>query len=1027
MKRLLLLFILFSNVLIGQEICDNGIDDDGNGLIDLNDTACDCEGFGVPQNIPSLIPNPSFEDRNCCPSSFSQLSCADTWIQATTATSDYFNCGYNLPAFNNAGLTPPDGGAYVGAIYSDGWKEYIGSCLISPLLAGETYTLSFQIASFGITGMGGACTKTYGDVDVSIFGAANCGSLPVNTTNCPSSSDPSWMLIGSQTYTPMGAWGVITIDITPATDINAIMIGPPCGPLPGDYGGGCYAYFVYDNLILASNNFFNTITLEETGSFCTNDVTLTAEADSVGGTWQWYYEGVALVGETDSILNISANGLQAGEYNLRYTIGARCERVDYVVDPPVYPTALFDFNIVCEGDVTQFSDLSVPGDYPIYDWEWDFDQDMMDDATIQNPSHIIPTSGGNDIRLRVTDSIGCEHDTLLSVFVNPNPSVDFNWDDECLGDTTFLVNQSSISIGQIDSWNWDFDDGNTATLFSPSHVYAASGNYNVQLTAVSDSGCVNDTVHSVEVFINPIADFNFTNVCDEQSMLIESTALANGGTIADYFWDITSDGSVDYFVDSFNHVFPSDGFYDVTHIVETSNGCRDTLMQQVTVYALPEAQFTVDAVCEDTTTTFVNQSNIVPVDADAIVDYAWSFGNGNTSNIENPTHNYNVENVYDAQLVITTNYGCKDSITHPVEVYPLPVPDFTPTNVCLEDVNEFFDLSTVSNDHTTNNVVQWSWDFGDGSYSVQQNPINAYTADGTYNATLEVVTNNGCREEIKKTVTVHPLPVVSFSGVNLTGCSPICPEVSSTTTINSPSTLDQFEWTLSNGETHNGPVLNDCYNNPTGENIYYGLTLTVTSNEGCVRSHSENSYIEVYHNPVADFYYEPNDPDVIDPEVEFYNTSLYADYYNWTFGNQGSSTVTNPIFEFSPEPLEHRVRLISSTIEGCIDTAYAVVDVKDKIIFYVPNTFTPDQNKFNETFKPVFTHGFDPQNYTLYIFNRWGELVFESHDTDIGWYGTYGVEGRKIVKEGTYVWKIKFKETMSDKHHTHTGHVNLLR
>src|SRR5690554_7439806 len=165
------------------------------------------------------------------------------------------------------------------------------------------------------------------------------------------------------------------------------MIGPPCGPLPGDYGGGCYAYFVYDNLILASNNFFNTITIEETGSFCTNDVTLTAEADSVGGTWQWYYEGVALVGETDSILNISANGLQAGEYNLRYTIDARCERVDYVVDPPVYPTALFDFNIVCEGDVTQFSDLSVPGDYPIYDWEWDFDQDMIDDATIQNPSH----------------------------------------------------------------------------------------------------------------------------------------------------------------------------------------------------------------------------------------------------------------------------------------------------------------------------------------------------------------------------------------------------------------------------------------------------------------------------------------------------------------------------------------------------------------------------------------------------------------------------------------------------------------
>ncbi|PKR79418.1 hypothetical protein CW751_15240, partial [Brumimicrobium salinarum] len=115
------------------------------------------------------------------------------------------------------------------------------------------------------------------------------------------------------------------------------------------------------------------------------------------------------------------------------------------------------------------------------------------------------------------------------------------------------------------------------------------------------------------------------------------------------------------------------------------------------------------------------------------------------------------------------------SINHDVDVYPLPVPDFTPTSVCLEDDSEFNDLSTVSNDHTSNNIVQWNWDFGDGSTSTQPNPINGYAADGTYSAILEVITNHGCREEITKTVTVHPLPVVSFTGVDLEGCSPVCP------------------------------------------------------------------------------------------------------------------------------------------------------------------------------------------------------------------------------------------------------------
>ena len=161
--------------------------------------------------------------------------------------------------------------------------------------------------------------------------------------------------------------------------------------------------------------------------------------------------------------------------------------------------------------------------------------------------------------------------------------------------------------------------------------------------------------------------------------------------------------------------------------------------------------------------------------------------------------------------------------------------------------------------------------------------------------------------------------------------------------------------------------------------------------------------------------------------MDFINPSNYADIYNWTFEGIGTSSDFNPTVNYPDEPESYEVELVALTDEGCSDTARTVITILDRIIFYVPNTFTPDNDNFNETFQPVFYSGFDPQDYNLLIFNRWGEIVFESNDASIGWDGTYGVDNKNIVKDGTYVWKIEFKETMSDKRHVHTGHVNVLK
>jgi gliding motility-associated-like protein len=109
---------------------------------------------------------------------------------------------------------------------------------------------------------------------------------------------------------------------------------------------------------------------------------------------------------------------------------------------------------------------------------------------------------------------------------------------------------------------------------------------------------------------------------------------------------------------------------------------------------------------------------------------------------------------------------------------------------------------------------------------------------------------------------------------------------------------------------------------------------------------------------------------------------------------------------------------------GCVDSANYTVVVLEELLVYVPNTFTPNNDALNNTFKPIMTAGFDRFNYQLLIFNRWGEVIFESLDPDIGWDGSYN---GSIMQDGVYTWKIKFGILQNEDTKEMTGHVNLIR
>jgi gliding motility-associated-like protein len=289
------------------------------------------------------------------------------------------------------------------------------------------------------------------------------------------------------------------------------------------------------------------------------------------------------------------------------------------------------------------------------------------------------------------------------------------------------------------------------------------------------------------------------------------------------------------------------------------------------------------------------------------------------------------------------------------------------------------------------------------------------TQSGVY---MVVGTSNGCPASDDLNVIVNPISNVSFNTNDLTGCAPAEFTLTNTSDIEGEGCV----WTLGNGVTLYGCDNVTAYFTSAG---CFDVTLTITTIGGCTSSATYEDYICIENDPIANFSADPLIVNMTNSEVNFINGSFGAVDYDWDFGDGVVSNAENPSHTFdNSEEGNYTVQLIAYSSFGCSDTAYAIVQVQEDLIFYVPNTFTPDGDEYNELFLPIFTSGFDPDDYNLLIFNRWGEVLFESNNSNFGWDGTYG---GKIVKDGTYVWKIEFKTKYTDERQVHHGHVNVLR
>jgi gliding motility-associated-like protein len=252
---------------------------------------------------------------------------------------------------------------------------------------------------------------------------------------------------------------------------------------------------------------------------------------------------------------------------------------------------------------------------------------------------------------------------------------------------------------------------------------------------------------------------------------------------------------------------------------------------------------------------------------------------------------------------------------------------------------------------------------------------------------------------------------------NNEGCTPVSVDFVNA----SAASGESCSWDFGDGSTATGCTPSHTY---TAEGCF-DVTLTVTSPEGCEDVQTIPDLVCTYDPPEAGFSIPNSFLTADNTTVEFTNTSTNAISYEWIFGQLGTSAEVDPEFTFPQgEQGEYQVCLTAYNALGCSDNICAPINVQEALIYYVPNAFTPDGNEYNQSFLPVFTSGFDPYDYHMTVFNRWGEILFESYNATYGWDGTFGGD---IVEEGIYLWKIEFKDAYTDKRYSQIGHILLMR
>lgn len=639
-------------------------------------------------------------------------------------------------------------------------------------------------------------------------------------------------------------------------------------------------------------------------------------------------------------------------------------------------TVQFTAQDVCQGSQTTFISTSSTTTGSITQFLWDLDNDgAFDDATGNTINYLFVNPGTYPVGLKIVVSNGDRDSIYQNVVINPVANADFTWNEVCDGVGMPLTTTSTISSGTITMFDWELNNNasfNDASGASINHQFPSYGSYPVSLRVTSDSGCVSTVTKDVLVNPNPTVDFTWNDVCIGDSMPFNASASVVTGSINSYTWDLNGDNVFpDATGQSIMHQYINASDYLVTVKAATVKGCVSSATHLVTVAPIPYISFEFDSSCVGVSVGFNNQS----FSQVGSMDYTWDFGDGESSNTENASHTYQSAGTFPVTLVGTSSYGCVDSTTENITIYPTPESDFSFQDVCFGQT-----VSFVNNSKPLGSTIEsYYWNFGDGDEAFVTNPTHDYATADSFDVYLVTYSTSGCRDTLTQTLNVWSLPnaeIVANGDVQFCDGFSVGLFVTADSTENilwSTADDDDSIFVTTSGLYH---VLiydeHNCKDRDTMEVVVWPLPTIGVNNDTTI---SLGFSVGLEATGAESYSWDPN---------------VYLEFMD---------ADANP----TATPLETTTYTVwGSDTNGCINSNQVTINVVSDYSFVPYNLFSPNGDNVNDYF--------EIKNIQLYpdceviVYNRLGSKVYEGKAYANDWDGTYKGEP---LPNATYYYIIK--------------------
>jgi gliding motility-associated-like protein len=655
--------------------------------------------------------------------------------------------------------------------------------------------------------------------------------------------------------------------------------------------------------------------------------------------------------------------------------------------------------------LVNFTDQSV-SDTTINKWTWVYG-DGTPNGTTQNPSHTYFGNSANyTVKLIAQDELGCKDSitkTITPIYPNPNFSGPTQ---VCTGtphNTKFIGSGNNIV-----KYTWDFNDGtpiqtgnNLSHAFSP-----APGPYSVKLVVTDNNGCMDSITKNNYVSVQdyPVASFtsdadNVTPLCYPKQISFTNNSTGNVASIA---WDLDN-GSPTLPTSPVSTTYNTPGIYNAKLTVTSSYGCVDDTIRPFNVVG-PVADFDMDKslICVGEEVTFTIK-NMADVDS-----WEWDFGGTVVQGGSPRKHKFDYYPPGGTNNITLNVYSLGKACSFPVK-HPLNLHDayakfgMSDSVVCANE--------TITVTDSSGGADSWTWVVNPGgqTFSGQTPGAIGFSSAGNYTISLRVLDNtSGCKDTLDKAVVVDAIPTFSISNTG-----PIC-QGNNVTLSASNKVGYTYSWTPS--ANVNSPTSASTTANPSTTTLY---SVDVTNSKGCTDTKTTNVIV---YTPIPSIPFDTNKCIVAGQSINL-GTNLGNNYtYDWTAGNTKNLSCTKCAITTVKVTANATYVFTVTDVLGCFSSTnpYQIEVCPDHTVD-VPSAFTPNEDGVNDI---IYVDGWGIEKLNSFrIYNRWGELVFESNDLKIGWNGVYK---HSPQPSDTYVYQVE-GEFYGGESFTKSGTITLIR